>query len=482
MHIRNGIRWLFEGRFWSAALRLAVPIALQNLLVCSFSLVDTIMVGQLGDIALSAVGMAGQWSWLMNMVLFGVASGASVYFAQYWGNRDERGIRRILGLVLLSGIVFSLMFALIAYLAPVSVIRIFNRTDAVVEVGSAYLRIAAFSYVAIALNTILCTALRSTERVRLPLLVSGISTVLNAVLNYGLIFGKLGLPEMGVAGAALATCISSWTAPILLVVICVLKRCSLFSVPRELISFGFRDIIEFYKKAVPVILNESLWGLGTVLFNIIYSNLGYEHYAAVTILRTFENIAFTFFIGLCNASCVMVGKAVGSGEIEKGVSDARRFAVIVPMLSVLVGAAIILARSSLIQIFNLGGTITETTVSSANWIMLIYGCELAFRNIPYIIIVGIFRPGGDTAVGMKYDMLTLWGFSLPATFIAAFLLKLPFPVCFAVSYIFEDYIKVILCIRHMKSMKWLKPVTAEGHAGLAKWIETQKARVTDHAI
>ncbi|MBO5645816.1 MAG: polysaccharide biosynthesis C-terminal domain-containing protein, partial [Clostridia bacterium] len=214
MRIRNGLRWLFEGRFWSAALRLAVPIALQNLLVCSFSLVDTIMVGQLGDVALSAVGMAGQWSWLMNMVLFGVASGASVYFAQYWGNRDERGIRRILGLVLLSGVVFSLAFALIAFLTPVSVIRIFNRTDVVVEAGSAYLRIAAFSYVAISLNTILCTALRSTERVRLPLLVSGISTVLNAVLNYGLIFGKFGLPEMGVAGAALATCISSWTAPV----------------------------------------------------------------------------------------------------------------------------------------------------------------------------------------------------------------------------------------------------------------------------
>ena len=414
MHLKKNLHWLFAGSFWSAALRLAIPIALQNLLVCSFSLVDTIMVGQLGDVALSAVGMAGQWSWLMNMVLFGVASGASVFFAQYWGNRDERGIRKVLGLVLVSGTLFALVFALIAGLAPVAVIRIFNRTDAVIASGSSYLRIASFSYVAIALNTILCTALRSTERVRLPLLVSGISTVLNAVLNYGLIFGKFGLPEMGVSGAALATCISSWLAPLLLLTISILRRCSLFTVPKELFCFSFRDLIAFYKKAIPVILNESLWGLGTVLFNIIYSNLGYEHYAAVTILRTFENIAFTFFIGLCNASCVMIGKAVGSGDIEKSISDAKRFAIIVPVLGVLVGAAVILTRTPLIQIFNLGGTITETTINSARWIMLIYGCELAFRNIPYIIIVGIFRPGGDTAIGMKFDMLTLWGFSLPA--------------------------------------------------------------------
>ncbi|MBR3692871.1 MAG: hypothetical protein IKL89_09295, partial [Clostridia bacterium] len=248
----------------------------------------------------------------------------------------------------------------------------------------------------------------------------------------------------------------------------------LFSNARDLLSFRFADIREFYRRATPVIANETMWGLGTVLFNIIFSNLGYVHYAAVTILRTLENIAFTFFIGLCNASCVMVGKSIGQGAIDEGIAAAKRFAITVPLFSILVGAAVILARDPLISIFNLGNAITETTINSARWIILIYGCELAFRNIPYIVIVGIFRPGGDTAIGMKLDMLTLWGISLPVTFAAAYLLKLPFPVCFALSYMMEDYVKAILCLKHLKSLKWLQPVTAEGQDALKIWLENKR--------
>jgi Na+-driven multidrug efflux pump len=210
--------------------------------------------------------------------------------------------------------------------------------------------------------------------------------------------------------------------------------------------------------------------LGTLIFNVIFANLGYEYYAAVTIHKTFESIAFVFFVGFCNACCIMVGKSIGAGKIERAVMDSRRFSMIIPFVSVLAGAAIILFRAQLVSIFNMGGNISDLTLHTAKMILLIYGLELPMRNIPYIMIVGIFRSGGDTVTGMKLDLFSQWLLSIPATFLAAFVLKLPFVAVFATMYIFEDYVKSFLCLRHFLSDRWIRPVTEEGKQGYEKYL------------
>ncbi len=462
-------KFFFEKGFWRVAIKLAFPIALQNLLVSSYVLVDTLMVGQLGDVALSAVGMAGQWNWLMNMIVFGVCSGAAVFFAQYWGIGDQEGIQKTYGISLTSVLFISILFFLTAALFPESVIKIFNRDSMVVETGIRYLKIAAFSYLAAAVNTLFCALLRSTEEVKLPMYVALFTTVLNALLDYALIFGKFGLPEMGIEGAALATCISAWSGPVALFVISVFRKNMMIAPLNKLFGFSWKDITLFFAKAAPIIFNEGMWGLGTLCFNIIYSNMGYEYYAAVTILKTFENIAFVFFVGLCNACSVMVGKSIGAGKIKRGVSDARRFAVIIPVLALILGIVVILLRRQLVGIFNMNDNITQKTIDSAMMILLIYGLHIGIRNIPYVQIVGIFRSGGDTTKGAKYDLICLWLVSLPVTFISAYWLHLPFPVVYALMYVCEDYVKSILCLKHFKSMKWIKPVTEEGVAGLEEY-------------
>jgi putative MATE family efflux protein len=449
---------------------LAIPIALQNLLISSFSLIDTLMVGQLGDVALSAVGMAGQWSWMLNIALFGVISGTSLYISQYWGVRDIDGIHRTYGIALTSAVLIATAFTLSGLLIPGGIVSIFNRDPAIIDAGSAYLSIAALSYPAVAISNILSTVLRSTERVRLPLAVSGITAVCNAVLNYTLIFGKFGLSAMGVRGAALATVISSWMGPLLLLLFSSFQKNILITSPARLFRFKRAQVGAFYRRAAPIILNESLWGLGTVIFNVIFSNLGYEYYAAVTIHKTFENIAFVLFVGFCNACCIMVGKSVGAGKVERAVMDSRRFAMIIPFVSLLAGAVIILLRAQLVSVFNMGGNISELTQRTAQTILLIYGLELPMRNIPYIMIVGIFRSGGDTVTGMKLDLFSQWLLSIPATFLAAFVLKLPFVAVFATMYIFEDYVKSFLCLRHFLSDRWIRPVTEEGKQGYEKYL------------
>lgn len=471
------IRTIFGGRrFWGSMLSLALPIAIQNLLTSSFSLVDTLMVGQLGDVSLAAVGMAGQWSWLLNMVLFGIASGASVFFSQYYGDGNRKGIVHTYGIALSSAMVVSFIVMLPGIFVPKGVIGIFNRTPEVLEAGSKYLKIAVFSYPAITLNLLVCGVLRSTGRVKLPMYVAFFTTIANAFLDYGLIFGAFGLPAMGIEGAAVATVISAWSGPVIIYVVMAFTRDSILFAPlTEMFGFTKKMFADFYKKALPVIFNESLWGLGTICYNIIFANLGYEYTAAVTILRTFENIAFAFFIGINNAGCVMVGQEIGAGEIKRALSDSRRFVILVPIAGLVIGIFVAIFRENLIYIFNIGGNITQKTLDAAMGIMLVYALELAIRNIPYVTIVGIFRSGGDTKTGMKYDSVCLWLLSLPVTFIAAFVIKLPFVVVFACSYIFEDYLKTFLCLRHFFSKKWIKPVTETGKQALKAYLEETKA-------
>ena len=455
--------------FWRTALRLAIPIALQNLLISSFSLVDTLMVGQLGDVALSSVGMAGQWTWMLNMVLFGVISGTSMFISQYWGTQDIKGIHRTYGIALTSALLISLVFTTCGFLFPRTILRVFNKEATIIETGSAYLAIACFSYPAVALSNILSTVLRSTEKVKLPLAVSSVTAVLNAIFNYALIFGKFGMPEMGVRGAALATVISAWAGPILIFLISLIRKNILIAAPSAIFHFGREHIAAFYRRAAPVMLNECMWGAGTLIFSIIYSNLGHEYYAAVTIHKTFENIAFVFFVGLCNACCIMVGKSVGAGKIRRAIEDSTRFMILVPLLSVLVGGLIVIFRSELVALFNMSDNISQVTVDAARSILMIYGLELPIRNIPYIAVVGVFRSGGDTVTAMKYDLISLWALSIPGTFLAAYVFRLPFPMVYAIMYLLEDYLKVFLCVRHVVSKKWIRPVTEEGVRGLEEY-------------
>ena len=369
--------------FWRIALKLAFPVAMQNLLTSSFILVDTIMVGQLGDLSLSAVGMAGQFGWFLNMITFGMCSGAAVFISQYWGAKDTAGIRRTYGIAVVSVCLISALFFVIGLLFPEGVVRIFNREPDVVEAGAAYLRIACWSYLATGVNMVFCIVLRSTENVKLPMYVSLVTTVLNAFMDYGLIFGAFGMPEMGIRGAALATVISAWAGPVLILAVSAIQRNMLISPIKELFGFNKRSIAEYYAKATPVIINETLWGFGTLLFSVIFANLGYQYYAAVTIFRTFENIAFVFFIGLCNASSIMVGKNVGAGHIKRAVEDSRRFVLFVSLCSVLTGVLIIIFRFQLASVFNLSGSITPETLKLTASLLLVYGIELPVRNPPF---------------------------------------------------------------------------------------------------
>ena len=455
-------RFLGDSVFWKTAMSLALPIALQNLLTSSLSLIDTLMIGRLGDMALSAVGMAGQWCWLMNLVIFGLCSGSSVFFAQYWGVKNTFGIRKVNRILIAHIITISVIFLCIGRFYPEWVVGLFNKKEEVIALGSAYLKIACWSLPGVALGCAFAAVLRSTENPRLPLYSSIVSTLINIIFNYLLIYGKYGFPALGVRGAAIATCIAAWINPIVILIASFIRPNHLL--PRSWMVTGHTSLRlrDFYRISSPVIANESLWGLGTLCSNIILGRIGYEYYAALTIFRTCEGIAFVFFIGLCNACCVMVGKSIGSGRRDDAIKDARRFSFLVPVLAIFAGWLLIAVRTPVISIFNGNGALQPQTIDAAKGLFLVFGLEMPLRYIPYIIIVGIFRSGGDTVTGMAYDLIFLWSIALPAAFVSAFVLHLPFVAVFAVMIFAEDTLKAIFCLRRFFSMKWIRPVTEEG--------------------
>lgn len=447
-------KYFGDGAFWKGALRLALPISLQNLLISSFTLVDTIMVGALGSTALAAVGMAGQWSWLLNLVLFGFNSGASVFIAQFWGVKDEKSIRKSFGLATLSAMSAALLFTIVGLAAPYVVLRFFTQDVQTVELGVSYLKIAAFSYVAICMNNLLATLLRSTEDAKLPLYASAVSVTANAGLNALFIYGL----EMGVVGAALATAISAWISPILLIILSLKKKNILFAPIRSFLGWKKDFVLSYYKVSIPVLMNETMWALGTVIYKAMFSNASKDFYAAYTIFASVEGLAFAFFVGLCHASAVLVGKKVGAGDFKEAYRDGCRFTVALPVLTMAVSAAMIALRPVILLPF---GNVEADTLATASTILLIYALEVPIRNIPYITIVGVFRSGGDTKCGLLYDLGCLWAIALPVTYIGTNVLDVPLTMVFLAMLLAEDFIKSALCIRRLLSRKWIRPVTDE---------------------
>ncbi len=444
--------------FWKLLFSIAFPIALQHLLVNSLTFIDTLFMSQLGDVALSASGMATQWNWLLNMISFGICSGAAIFISQYWGSKDHEGIRKTYSVAFMSAFVISFVFSFFAMTFPTHIISVFNRDKGVIKAGSQYLSLVAFSYPATVLTSVQGTVLRSTEKVKLPMLVSGISVMANIFLDYALIFGKFGFPEMGIRGAALATAISAWFGYIVLLLVSFREQNVLIVPLKEFIIIKLSDFKSFMKRAFPVILNEFMWGLGTVSANAIFSNTGYENYAACTILRTVESLCMILFIGINDGGAVIIGKTIGEGNHNIAYKRAKRLIILTPILSAIIAVFAISFRDEVIYLFNMSGNITQTTVGIARILIVIYSLELIIRNMPYTLICSVFRAGGDTVTGAKYDLICLWLIAIPITFVIAFFTEVAFPLIFFISYIVEDLPKTTLCLMHFKTRKWIKPV------------------------
>ena len=438
--------------FYKTLFSIAIPIILQNLLQTFVNMMDTIMVGRLGSVEIAAVGLGNQIFFMLNMVTFGVSSGCSIFIAQFWGAQDLKGIRKAFGIMLAVCFAVSVAFFAAGSLIPETLLRLYSNDEAVLGEGVRYLRIASFCYPLLAVSFSCQMAFRSTEHVVLPMVTTAISFVMNISLNAILIFGfaPLGIPKMGVAGAALATVISRAVEMIITVTVGIVRKFEVFGRLRELLSFDRNFIISLLKVGTPVLLSETLWGLGITTQNSIFSHAGTDSFAAFSIMNTVSQLTWVFFIGMGSASSVILGKKIGAGEETAARAYAHRFCWFFPLTGVIIGLLLFPMSQVLPLVFNVGADIIAITQS----MMLVLMAMYPSRAFNMLIIVGICRSGGDTIFASIIDNGWMWLIALPLGILATFVWHFP---AWAILLCLESeqILKTICGAFRVKSGKWL---------------------------
>ncbi len=445
-------------RFLTSMLLLAVPIALQNMLTSCAGLVDTAMVARLGNVATSAVGLANRCQLLLQMLLFGICSGGSVLISQYWGAQDHHGVRRAYSLGAVISVAAAALYTCVAGFAPTGMMRLFTNETAVIQAGAQYLRIVCLGAVPLAFVNIVCMARRSVEDVKLALVTSAVAVVVNTGLNWCLIFGNLGFPQLGLRGAAVATVTSQLVQ--LTVVAAVGLRQKHFTICglREVTRVSRPFFAKYFRIALPVICNEFLWGIAFNLYAAIYARQGSENYAAYALYSSIEQLVFVFFVGACNACGILIGKSIGQGLLEDARRIARRTLGLFVAMGAVLGLGLFLLRW---PILNLMGVETPYTAQMAAAILAFYCLWCPLRQLNYVLIVGILRAGGDTRVTALLDVGVSLCWGVPITWALAYVFHVPFFWLVCGTFIAEDVLKLPLCLLRFRSGKWIRSLAAE---------------------
>lgn len=448
-----GIDWR---KFYRNVIALVVPMALQNLINVGVSAADVIMLGGVGETALSGASLAGQVQYIMTLFLFGLTSGATVLTAQYWGKGDRTSIEKILGMAVKAGVCVTALFTAAALAIPGTLMQIFTSDPAVISEGIKYLRIVAFSYVLMGITQAYLYIMRSVERVIVATVVYLLSLLCNIVLNSIFIFGLLGCPAMGVSGAALGTLCSR-----ILEAILVAGYAHFFNRDVKLRlkyvlhtdSVLFRD---FMRYALPVIVNEVMWGLGTAANTAILGHMGSSAVAANSVAQVARQLATVVSFGLSSAAAIYLGKTIGEKKTEHARAYSTRFILLSVIMGVLGGAVILTVSPFAAAALSL----SETARGYLRFMFFVMSYFVVGQAYNTTMVVGIFRSGGDTRFGLILDVSTMWCCSILLGFIAAFVLKLSVPVVYVIL-MSDEIIKIPITTWRYRKYRWLRDVTRE---------------------
>lgn len=441
----------FEGRFYQQLIQIALPITLQSLIQSSLNTVDTVMVGKLGEASIAGVGLANQVFFIYMMFLFGINSGISIFHSQFYGKGDYLAIRKCLGYAIKLGLIVSLPFLLAGLLFSERVIGIFVEDPVVIAIGADYLRIISTSLLMTAISFSIATALRSIGHSSVPMVNSFIVLTLNTFLNYVFIFGAFGFPALGVKGAAWATVASRCVEILLFIYVIQKKHRYLAGRFEELFKIDKQLSQRIWHTLLPVILNESLWGIGISIYLFAYAKLGTDALAAFQISNTLFRLFFVLNMGMANACQVMIGQQLGGESYQVAIAYAHRFVKLSLIFGVCTGGLMILMGPFILPFFNVSAAVGRDVLYTLYGL----GFMMAPKTLSAVYIVGILRGGGDTKYSLFLEIFNVYLIGIPLSFIGVLIFKLPiYWVVFLTN--FEEITKAILGTRRLHSNKWAK--------------------------
>lgn len=443
-----------DKRFYANVFRLVMPMALQNLINVGVTSTDVIMLGRVGETALSGVSLANQVYFILSLLFFGLTSGACVLTAQYWGKKDTRTIEKVMGMSFRISLLGGLVFGIAAFLAPQHLMRIFTGEPEIIAEGVRYLKIVSFSYVLSAFTNVYLNIIRSIEKVVIATVVYGTSLCANIVLNAVFIFGLFGCPAMGAAGAALGT-LCSRVIEVLIVVYYAVRRNQIVRIRIKDLFVKDRDLSrDFLTYAFPVLLNELAWGAGMAAISAIVGHLGSASVAAHSVTQVCRQLSMVIAFGVSNATSIMIGKAIGEKKEALAREYGRRFL----RLSILFGVG---GGILLLAITPVVCAVMKLSVLAKSYLtvmMVIMSYYAAAQSVNSTLVVGVFRAGGDTRFGLILDVGVMWLCSIAAAAVGAFVIGIPMPWVY-ILLCSDEVIKVPFSIWRYRSYKWLKNIT-----------------------
>lgn len=445
-----------DKQFYKLLLSIALPIAMQNLITFAVSMVDTLMLGTLGEVELSAASISNNLFFVFMILNFGLAGGSNILISQYWGKNDVKAIHKVLAIMYKVCVALSIVFTAIALFAPRLFISIFTPDMAVVDAGEKYLRIVGLGYFFYAITNCSIMMLRSVKTVKISMVVYSISLLVNAFFNWILIFGNLGAPRLGIEGAAIATVLARFVE--FAIVMCFMAFFEK-KIKFRLSYFKIKDALmkkDYIKTCTPVVFNEFLWAMGSSMVAVIVGRLGTEVVAANSISNVVNQFVTVFIFGLSSAAAVMIGNSIGEGNYKKTKEYAATIAICVACLAVFAGLLTFTLRPFIVQFYN----VSDLTKSIAMDIMAVNSVIVFFQAMANTTNIGILRGGGDVKFVLVNDVIFMWLVAIPLGFIAAFVWSWPVIAVFCVIRV-DEILKVICSTRRIISWKWITNVTRD---------------------
>ncbi|WP_124057967.1 MATE family efflux transporter [Vaginisenegalia massiliensis] len=441
--------------FYAEMLAIAVPIALQNLIASCLNTIDTLMVASLGAAAIAGVGLANQVFFLLVMLFFGINTGSSVMMAQYWGRRDSQGTRHILGLSLALCFLFGTIFTLVALFFPHFILSHMIHDPKVIQAGAVYLQVVSLSYIMTGLSFALGSALRTTGNPKTPLMASCASLFAQLFFNYVFIFGKLGFPRMGVAGAAVGT-IAARLVELAIMAYVISTYMGPFNTRlTNLFNFNLSFIRQYFKVTLPVILNEGFWSLGQVMYSIAYAMVGTNATAAVQVCMAIQGIVFVIVRGLGSSCTIIIGRSIGQGLLEKVHVYAKRYLKLALLVGLTIGLFLSLTPGlTLLPFTNLSPQVYQLS----SQLLRVMGVLFVMKAINSVIIIGILRGGGDTSFSMYLETFCVWAVGVPCALIAAAIFHWPIYGVMIMACM-EDVCKILIGLHRVFSRKWVHQIS-----------------------
>ena len=443
--------------FYKALMAVAIPIALQNLIGFGVNMMDTIMLGQLGQVQLSASSLANQPFFVFSMFSFGFAAGGSVMISQYWGKGDTDAISKIMAIGLKFVAVLSLVVTALVALFPSQIMGLFTADKQVIAEGVRYLKIIAYSYFFYGVSNCYITSLRGVEQVKISVAIYGTSFFVNVIINYIFIFGKFGAPAMGVAGAAIGT-LAARVSELAMSVVYMefFEKRTGFRFKHLFAPMDKALLGDYVKTSLPVAINEIAWGFSTSVHAAILGRMGAAVVAANSIVNVVTQLAFVFLFGIANATAVQIGKAVSS----KSEHYVRRMAHTMQLTSVgigILGAAIVLLiKNPVIGLYN----IPAATAKMTGQMMSAAAVMVFLISLEVISTMGVLRGGGDTKFVFFIDVFFIWVVATPLGAYFGLVAKVAAPIIYLLLRV-DSPIKGIIAFFRIRSGAWMNNVTRD---------------------